>query len=204
VILTRGSLLASIEGAPEGGIERTIRGVPSVLWMIVLLLLATIAALIPFGLILAVIATPLSSDDTVGVAMGMGIVFLLVVFLWIVPRLAVLIHVYVGEDVRGTGAIAEAWRRTRGAWWMSLGVLVLNVLIGLGISLIPASIANSAFPLATVGHAVPRAVVLALTNALVTPIGFAMTAALYLELSSRKGKLSQTALRRHLARFDAR
>jgi hypothetical protein len=202
VILARGSLLATIEGARQGGIDRTIRGVRSVLWILVLLLLAAIAALLPFGVALGIAAARTSSDDTTGVAVVLGFVLLLAVLLWILPRLAVLMHVYAGEDLRGRKAIGEAWRRTQGAWWTSLGVVVLNILIAFGISLIPSSIANSAFPLATVGHAVPRAVLLALTNALVAPIGFAVTAALYLELSSRKGTLSQAALRRHLARFD--
>jgi hypothetical protein len=202
VILARGSLLATMADVPAGGIDRTIRGVRSVLWILVLLLLAAIAALIPYGVILGIVAATTSADETAAVAVLLGFVVLLAVLLWILPRLAVLIHVYAGEDIRGRKAIGEAWRRTRGAWWMSLGVVVLNLLIGFGISLIPASIANSAFPLATVGDAVPRAVLLALTNALVAPIGFAVTAALYLELSSRKGTLSQAALRRQLARFD--
>ena len=86
---------------------------------------------------------------------------------------------------------------------MVLGVVVLNLLIGLAISLIPSSIANTAFPDATVADAVPRAVILALTNAVITPIGFAITAALYVELTARRGLLSREALAQRLARFDA-
>jgi hypothetical protein len=39
-------------------------------------------------------------------------------------------------------------------------------------------------------------------SAIVTPIGVAIGAALYLELSARTGTLDQTSLRRNLARFD--
>ena len=87
---------------------------------------------------------------------------------------------------------------------MTLGAMVLNLLIGIAISLVPASLASAIFPDPTVAHAVPRAVILALANAVIAPIGFAITSALYLELSARKGLLSQEQLARTLARFDSR
>lgn len=133
-----------------------------------------------------------------------AVIGFLALFLWIVPRLWVLVQVFVGEDVRGTRAIRETWRRSEGAWTAALGVVVLTVLIGLGISLVPAVIATAAFPLSTAEHAVARAILYALTNALTTPIGVAIQAALYLELSARDGVLDQATLRQHLSRFDRR
>jgi hypothetical protein len=203
VILARASLLVAIEGAPNAGVDRTIRGVPSVLWLFVLLVLGLVAALIPVAVVGAVAASPMPSDAADAIVVAGAIAFVLLGLLWLLPRLVVLIHVFVAEDRRGRHAIAETWRRTKGAWWMSLGVVVLNLLIGMGFGIVPTSIANNVFPLATMSDAVPRAVILALTNALVTPIGLAITAALYLELSARKGLLSQATVRRNLSRFDA-
>ena len=204
VILTRESLLVTFAETPPDPVARTIRGVHSVLWIFLILLAAFVAAVIPIVLIVAATASPFPSEGEQALAILVSFAALLVLFLWLVPRLILVIHVFVAEDRRGTKAIAEAWRRTRGAWWMTLGAFVLNLLIAFAISLVPASLASAFFPDPTVAHAVPRAVVLALTNAVVAPIGFAITSALYLELSARKGLLSQEQLARNLARFESR
>ncbi len=205
VILTRSSLRATFAPDPGALIGRTIRGVPSLLWIYVILFAAALAAFVPIAGLAAGLAFPLLPQDAEGAAFIVIVALMvLVTLLWLLPRLALVVHMYVAEDRRGTGAIAEAWRRTRQAWWMVLGTIVLNILIGFAISLIPTSIANTAFPDATVADAVPRAVIVAFTNALVTPLGVAITTALYLELSARKGVLSQETLERNLARFDDR
>jgi hypothetical protein len=204
VILARASLLATFAPDRGGLIARTIRGVPSLLWIFVILFAAAMAAVIPIAVVGAAIFAPIPTEEERAVLVLLIAVVLLIVLLWLVPRLILVVHAYVAEDRRGTKAIAEAWRRTRKVWWMVLGAIVLNILIGFAVSLIPTSIANTAFPDATVAHAVPRAVIQALTNALVTPIGVAITSALYLELSARKGVLSQETLARNLSRFDDR
>jgi hypothetical protein len=204
VILARGSLRATFEADGYGVIARTIRGVPSVLWIFVILFAGFIAASIPILMVGAAILAPVATEEEQAVFVLIAIAAFLVLFLWIVPRLILVVHTYVAEDRRGTRAIAEAWRHTRGAWWMTLGVLTLTLLVGLAISVIPTTIANTAFPDGTVAHALPRSVILALTNAVVTPISVAITTALYVELSARKGVLSQDALARNLARFDRR
>jgi hypothetical protein len=173
------------------------------LWIGFLLLLGFIVVAIPIVIVFAILAAVTPSDaEAAAVGIFVAGISFLALFLWIAPRLAILVQVFVGEDERGTQAIGEAWRRSRGAWAPALGVVVLSILIALGISLVPSLIAAGAFPLPTVEHAVPRAILYALTSALTTPIGVAITSALYLELSARKGVLDQASLRRRLSRFD--
>lgn len=201
LILTKASLEASLGEADDRPlVGRTIRGVHSALWILFLLVLCGMVVAIP--LVALALATRNTDPDTQEAVVGIFFVLFFALALWIVPRLLVLLHVFVGEDRRGTKAIAETWRRSRGAWGMALGVLALNILIVIGISLIPGIVAEAAFPLPTVEDAVPRAILYALVSAIVTPMGVAIAAALYLELSARKGVLDQSSLRRNLARFD--
>lgn len=197
VVLTRSALRATTLGEPATGralIGKTIRGVHSVLWIFVLLAIV----LIPIALLLSAIAA------TAGSEAGMGIVALipLAIFLLAVPRLATLTHVFVGDDVRGTRAIAGAWRLSRSAWGTSLGTILLILLIAIVISIVPSLIVGEAFSSPIVADAIPRAIVQAMLNAVLTPLGTAVIAALYLELHARKGTLDQQTLRANLARFD--
>jgi hypothetical protein len=192
VILAKASLEATIiEAERRSLVGRTIRGVHSVLWILILLVLCGLVLAIPFGILVA--TTRNGDPDAREGAVAIFILVFFALLLWIAPRLLILLHVFVGEDRRGTKAIGETWRRSRGAWGTALGVLVLNLLIAIGITLIPGIVAEDA---------VPRAILYALVSAIVTPIGVAIGAALYLELSARKGTLDQRALRRTLARFD--
>jgi hypothetical protein len=201
VILTKASLEASLGEAEERPlVGRTIRGVHSVLWILLILILCGAVLLIP--LVILAVSTRDAAPDAQEGAVAIFVLLFFALLLWIAPRLLILLHVFVGEDRRGTKAIAETWRRSRGAWGTALGVLVLNILIAIAIALIPGIVASEAFPLPTVEDAVPRAIINALVSAIVTPIGVAIGAALYLELSARKGALDQAALRRNLARFD--
>jgi hypothetical protein len=201
VILAKASLEATMDEAdPRSLVGRTIRGVHSVLWILILLVLCALVLVIPLAILVA--TTQNGEPDAQEAAVGVFILVFLALLLWIAPRLLILLHVFVGEDRRGTKAIGETWRRSRGAWGTALGVLVLNILIAIGVALIPGIIAEQAFSLPTIEDAVPRAILYALVSAVVTPIGVAIGAALYLELSVRKGTLDQSALRRNLARFD--
>ena len=196
VVLTRSALRATFSEPPTGRalIGRTIRGVHSILWIFVLLGIC----LIPVVLLLYAIAAAVGSEVAAGI-----IAFVpLAVLLWAGPRLATLTHVFVGEDARGTRAIAGAWRLSRGAWGTSLGTLLLFILIGIVISIGPSFIVGQAFSSPVIGDAIPRAVIQALLNAVITPMSTAVIAALYLELHARKGTLDQQALRANLARFD--
>jgi hypothetical protein len=203
VILARATLHATFEDWPRPSlVGRTIRGVPSLLWIGFLLILAVIVVAIPVVLVSAILVSATPPDAEGGILALVGAAVGLTLILWIAPRLAVLVQMFVGEDRRGTQAIRGTWRRSNGAWAHVLGVVVLNALIALGISIVPSIIAGGAFPLPTAEDAVPRAILFALMSAIVTPIGVAISAALYLELSARKGTLDQTSLRRSLARFD--
>jgi hypothetical protein len=202
VILTKAALDACLdERHARPMIGRTIRGIHSVLWIFFLLGLCVLVFLIPVAILVA--STQDADRDAQEAVVGVfGLVFL-GLLIWIAPRLLILIHVFVGEDRPGSKAIRETWRRSRGAWGTALGVLVLNILVAIGIGLIPGIVAEQAFSLPTVEDAVPRAVLYAVVSAIVTPIGVAVGAALYLELSARRGVLDQSSLRRNLARFDA-
>jgi hypothetical protein len=196
VVLTRGALLATFSDQPTGRalIGRTIRGVHSILWIFALLSIC----LAPVIILLFAIATAIGSDAAGGI-----IAFIpLVLLLWAGPRLATLTHVFVGEDARGTHAITGAWRLSRGAWGTSVGTLLLFLLVGIAISIIPSIIVGAAFRDPVIGDAVPRAIIQAFLNSVITPMSTAVIAALYLELRARKGVLDQQALRANLARFD--
>jgi hypothetical protein len=196
VVLTRGALLATFSGPPTGRalIGRTIRGVHSILWIFALLGIC----LAPVIVLLFAIATALGSDAAGGIITFIPPALLL----FAVPRLATLTHVFVGEDARGTRAIAGAWRLSRGAWGTSLGTLLLFLLVAIAISIVPSIIVGQAFPSPVIGDAIPRAVIQGLLSAVTTPMSTAVIAALYLELRARKGVLDQEALRANLARFD--
>jgi hypothetical protein len=195
VVLTRAALRAAFSDPPIGRalIGATIRGVHSVLWIFFLLGVC----LVPFAFGLAVAAAN-GSEFAVGVLLFIPIALLLFIF----PKLATLFHVFVGEDARGTRAIAGAWRLSKGAWGTSLGTLVLLFLVGIAISIVPSIIVGQAFPDPVIEDAIPRAVIQALLSAVTTPIGTAILTALYLELRARKGVLDQQDLRAKLARFD--
>lgn len=197
VILTRAALRSTFEEPLRGRelIGRTIGSVHSILWIFLLLL----AAFVPVAIVLGALLGDLGPDAAPIVA-----AVLLAVLVWIAPRLATLMQVFVGEDARGTRAIAGAWRLSRGHWGTSLGVVLLTGLIGVLIGLVPGLIVFEAFPAPSVGDAVTRAVVQSLAAAIVTPLGTAITAALYLELRARKGLEDQAVLRGKLARFDDR
>ena len=194
VVLTRSALRATFSEPPAGRaiIGRTIRGAHSILWIFVLLGIF----LIPVVLLLVGIAR--ATGSTPGIVAFIPIALLL----WAGPRLATLTHVFVGEDARGTRAIAGAWRLSRGAWGTSLGTLLLLLLVAIATSIVPSIIVGEAFPSPVIGDAIPRAVIQALLNAITTPMSAAVVAALYLELRARKGVLDQQALQANLARFD--
>ena len=196
VVLTRSALRATFSEPPTGRalIGRTIRGVHSIIWIFVLLAIC----LIPIFVLLFAIAVSMRTEAAAGII----VLLPLTLFLWVGPRLATLIHVFVGEDARGTRALAGAWRLSRGGWGTSLGSLVLFTLIGIAISIVPSIVIGQAFPSPVIGDAVPRAIVQAVLNALLTPMSTAVITALYLELHARKGTLDQQALRANLARFD--
>jgi MFS family permease len=201
VILTKASLEVSLGEPDRPLIGRTLRGVPSLLWLLVLLILCALVIAVP--LLVLVVATRDADPDAQEAAVGIFFLVFFALLLWIAPRLLTLVHVFVGEDGRGTEAVAETWKRSRGAWGTALGVLLLHLLIAIAIALVPGIIMGTAFPLPTVEDAVARAIINALVSAIVTPIGVTIAAALYLELSARKGVLDQASLRRNLARFDA-
>lgn len=197
VVLTRSALRATFSEETASGsalIGRTIRGVHSVLWIFVLLGIA----LLPIVLVLFATAKAVGSDAAGGIAALIPLALLL----FAVPRLATLTHVFVGDDARGTRAIAGAWRLSRSAWGTSLGTILLVLLIGIVISIVPSLIVGQAFSSPIVGDAIPRAIVQTLVNAVLTPLSTAVLAGLFLELHARKGTLDQQTLRTNLARFD--
>lgn len=197
VVLTRSALLATFTDPPTGRamIGNTIRGVHSVVWIIVLLGLFGI----PVVLILVGIAAAVHSWTG---ATALLLLIPLALVLVLVPRIATCTHIFVGEDLRGTRAIVGAWRLSKGAWGTSAGTLLLFLLIGIAASIIPGIVVGGAFSDPVVGDSIARAVIQALLTAVTTPMSTAVIAALYLELRARKGTLDQQALRTNLARFD--
>ncbi|MGH2681291.1 MAG: hypothetical protein ACRDG8_12580 [Actinomycetota bacterium] len=196
LILTNAALRATFSDAPRGSalIGRTIGKVHSILWIFFLLALLAI----PLFLVLVGIADAMGSAE----ARSFLLFVPLALFVLIGSRLATLIHVFVGEDARGTKAITGAWRLSRGAWGTAAGTLALSFLVAIAVTIVPGLIVAEALPGADVADAVGRTVIQSLLNALVTPMGTAIVTALYLELRARAGVLDQASLRRNLARFD--
>jgi hypothetical protein len=196
VILTNAALRATFSDPLRGSalIGRTISGVRSILWILVVLILFAL----PLVIVLVGIARVTRSADA---RAFLGLVPL-AVFLLFLPRLATFVHVFVGEDARGTKAIAGAWRLSLGSWGTSAGAIVLSILIAIAVTILPGLIVAEVFPRPEVGDAVARTIVQSLLNAVVTPIGIAILTVLYLELRARAGLIDQAALRRDLARFD--
>jgi hypothetical protein len=196
VILTRAALRSTI-GEPLRGstlIGGTLRGVHSVLWIGLLLVLLAIP------LLFAIVGVVLAARDEE--AAGVLLLIPLVLFLYFVPRLATLASVFVGQDDRGTKAIGGAWRLSRRAWATSAGVVVLAVLISIALSIPAGALLSELFPSVSRPDAVARAVIQSVLNGILTPMAVTIAAALYLELMARKGVLDQERLRRNLARFD--
>lgn len=196
VILSRAALHATVEAPLRGSalFGGTIRGVHSLVWIFVLLILLAI----PIGILIVAIAFAARDSGAVGVLFLIP----LALFLYLVPRLATLPDVFVGDDARGSRAIGATWSLSRGAWPTAAGAIGLLILITIAISLVPGILAGTMFPDPVVGDALGRAIVGSLLNAVLTPIGVAIGAVLYLELKARKGALDQTSLREKLARFD--
>jgi hypothetical protein len=195
VVLARAALHATSSDPLRGSalIGRTLVGVRSILWILVVLIVYAL----PLIIVVVGIARATQPADA-----GLLLLIPLVAFLLFVPRLATFVNVFVGEDARGAKAIGAAWRLSRGAWGTSLGTIVLSILIGIAVTILPGLIVAEVFPDPVVGDAVARTTVQSLLNAVVTPIGIAIVTVLYLELRARKGLLDQAALRRNLARFD--
>jgi hypothetical protein len=199
VILTRATLRATFpEEGPRSLVGRTIQSVHSILWIIILALLAFLGVAIVIAIPFAA-ASDRPNDPALAV---FGLVFF-GLLVWLGPRLATVPQVLIGEDARGTRAYAGAWRLSRGQWGTSAAVAILGILLTVAIGVVPAIVAFELFPDPVVGDAVPRAVVQSLVSGLVTPLGISVVAALYLELRARKGVLDQTLLRSRLARYDA-
>jgi hypothetical protein len=196
VALTRAALRATSSDPLRGSalIGRTIVGVRSILWILVVLIVYAL----PLIIVVVGIARATQPAD----AAGLLLVIPLAAFLVFVPRLVTFVNVFVGEDARGAKAIGGAWRVSKGAWGTSAGTIVLSILIGIAVTILPGLIVAEVFPDAVVSDAVARTIVQSLLNAVVTPIGIAIVTVLYLELRARKGLLDQAALRRNLARFD--
>ena len=196
VILTRASLRSTFADPLRGSalIGGTIRGVHSVLWII--LLLAVMA--VPLFLAIFGIVYAARDADSAGLLLFIP----LALSLYFVPRLATLANVFVGQDARGSRAIGGAWRLSSGAWPTSAGVVVLTVLIAIAISIVPAALTAEVFPLVTRGDALARAIAQSVLNGILTPMTSAIVAVLYLELMARRGLLEQEVLRARLARFD--
>lgn len=177
-----------------GVIGRTIAGVRSLLWIFVVLIVYALPLII---IVVGIARATQPADDP-----GLLVLIPLATFLVFVPRLATFVNVFVGEDARGSKAIAGAWRLSRGAWGTSAGTILLSILIGIAVTILPGLIVAEVFPDPLVGDAVARTIVQSLLNAVVIPIGIAIVTVLYLELRARKGLLDQAALQRKLARFD--
>ena len=121
----------------NAGRVATTRLLPAI-GVLAVLMIAGFVAILPVSLILAVSGVDLSGVETGTVAATMSAgsalavtlygVFLLAVALFVAARLTVLWPMIAAER-RGIGAIAHAFRLTRGLTWRLIGVLILFIVV---------------------------------------------------------------------------
>lgn len=129
--------LDSAHGRSAG--ELALRRIPAALAVTLIIVIALVIAVMPFGVILAVGGVDLSAMSAAsfknlsgGAAAGVILygLALAAIGLWLFARLAVLAPAIVGERLT-LGAFARSWRLTRGVALKIVGVLILYLVVSL-------------------------------------------------------------------------
>lgn len=141
LVMLWGSLaITALTLDPAGGRGATrlaLRRFPAALLVLLVMGVALLAVMIPFGVILAAggvdfaTMTPGSMPEMSGGASAAFVIYallLLIVGLWLMSRLAVILPAVVGERL-AIGAIARSWQLTRGAALRIFGVILLYFIV---------------------------------------------------------------------------
>lgn len=165
--IATGATLKSASGAYfdepadwRGSLRFAIRKLPSMLWVVVLTLLATL----------------------------LGIVACVLPGIWIYVATSMVIPVVLLENLRGTSAVSRSWRLVEGRWWATFGTLIIASLLAGFVAAIFA-IPGQAIGMAT-GSTAATIVLQSLGSfvgsVITTPFSAAVTLVIYVDLRVRK------------------
>ena len=161
----------------------------------ILILIALILALVPFGLVLIAAGVPLDRGNEAILASPVAVVLLLLYFAllcFVAIRMLMSSPVASEESVGPIEILRRSWELTAGNWWRLFGFLILFV-IGFGIAMVVITWAFSAVAVLLFGPIEPMsasALLVALGEALLntafTVLLAVMLARIYFQLSGRE------------------
>ncbi|HEY7478502.1 MAG TPA: hypothetical protein VIB62_09715 [Actinomycetota bacterium] len=130
----------------------------------------------------------------VGLAVGIGLILLIIPGLILLVMFAVAIPALVVEDRRGTDAMSRSWNLVKGHFWHVVGVIVVGWLISVVVGLVFGAIG------AAIGDLwVLRWIFDVIAQILIAPFIALVTVVLYIDLRARSEALTGDALRTELA-----
>lgn len=126
----------------------------------------------------------------VGLAVGIGFIFLIVPGVIFLAMFSVSIPAVVVENQRGTAAMRRSWNLVKGHFWHALGVIVVAFLITAVIGGILGAIGGNAWFLRWIFQAIGQIIT--------APFSALVTVVLYLDLRARSESLTADTLRSEL------
>jgi hypothetical protein len=131
----------------------------------------------------------------VGLAVGVGLIFLIIPGIIFAVKFSVSIPALVVEDRRGTDAMSRSWNITKGFFWHVLGVWVLAFLVQMVVGFVLGAIG------AIFGDFwIVQWIFSAAAQIITAPFSALVTVLLYIDLRARSEALSGETLRTELAR----
>jgi len=128
-----------------------------------------------------------------GLAVGIGLIFLVIPGLFLLVKFAVSIPALVVEDKRGTQAMSRSYQLTGGHFWHVTGTVLLAAIItGIVSGILTAPFASSGWFL--------RAIAASIAQIVTAPFTALVAVMVYLDLRARKESLTSDGLRAELAR----
>ena len=128
-----------------------------------------------------------------GLAVGIGLLFLVIPGLFLLVKFAVSIPALVVEDRRGTKAMSRSYELTGGHFWHVAGTVLLAAIItGIVSGILTAPFSSSGWFL--------RAIAASIAQIVTAPFTALVSVLVYLDLRARKESLTSDGLRAELAR----
>lgn len=131
----------------------------------------------------------------VGLAVGLGLILLVIPGIFLAVKFSVAIPALVVEDRRGTDAMSRSWNITQGFFWHALGVWVVAFLVQMVVGFVLGAIG------AIFGDFwLIRWIFSAAAQIITAPFSALVSVLLYVDLRARSESLSGETLRAELAR----
>jgi hypothetical protein len=128
----------------------------------------------------------------IALAVGVGLILLVIPGIIFAVFFSVAIPAFVIEDKRGTEALSRSWNLVKGSWWHVLGVIFVAGLIAAVVGGILGAIGGSNFFLSWVFGAIAQIIT--------APFVALVAVVLYLDLRARHEALGPDVLRDELTR----